>query len=1270
MMLKRTHHILQLIFALFVAYLLVSRLLITWVQHAPEQVVSVAEWLMNGEISIEKIEIQQSVLGFQLQVEGLNVNHADYELQLQRIELDANTFAPFFPSIHYGAYLKVYDGAFNLKSIPSDSPEKSLDISPLKIDQLRHFDVNVRGLWQRVKVENFTLKNVTRPGLSIHIHDFHSLKGSQLALSSVFSLGYRESLNFEKFSLTATLNPTVWGGLGHGQVSVTSFDALPTEPLVHLLPEAWHAILPKGELILDVEATISQSSLAKVAVNLNGQAFAWRQTNENLPSSMGLELLWSAQHKNIKSRASDWHFKLSKIQLDNKYIQTVSPIELHLEGTSLLHFSARYFDIEPFKVLVRSIVSNPHITTLFDKAVHLKISDVIGELNWRTLELPLLQVKLEQLSIPASQRPATQYPGLAIENLTIKKTANTFSLQTDKPIWVMQSEIHKKPMRLDFPAKVLIELEPDNYWRLPELAFQVNSLPVELSIRANNKGDVDGVLNLKVEQMSLLKEYLPYAYMPETLQKWLKKSLIAGESINLDVVLKGNLDAFPFNNGEGVFTANATIEKAKLKFDQQWPMLSDFTARLEFSPFQLKIAAQSVDIGANLIGKDVVVTIPDLDKKDIALNIEGKVAAKLDRAVDYLTISPLAKLLGLDDFFKHNAVLTGESFVSLDRIWVPLSGYPDRADEVSGSLEFKNATLILQEKLVFSKINGRLAFTEEGVESKKLTANFLEGTSTLNVTTDPKTNVVNITAEGIGFAESSDFFKKPLPWTADVKVPLKKSKVKGVAVDVALKVSEAQSLLPAPFTPEALTGKNLRVQVTSTLDSMQLSANLPGLVDIQGEWKVADNQYQIAQLSVALGEKNRTTASVKSSGMSISGRIEQLDLDGWRALYKGLPDKEWFKGSSLQGVWQLSHVNIQEMLLWGKAYPGIDLDWRSIDVETIQIGLKSPNIESEIRYNPAGVSQINLKHLEVFTKDTASLDEKKPAKTDSGVSVNNGKSCVKEAAIQKMLFSELNFQGKNITVDGKKIDSLEFTLKDTPDQLVLSKLKGYYGEQSGSIAGHYLFDKPTTTSQLTAKLNSTDVAAVGNFLQLKKGFSGSEASVDILLKWPGDLSCFSKMDVQGEIAFDLREGAIEDIEPGFARLIGLLSVESLARRLKLDLKDLTNKGMVYDRVHGKATVLNGQLVLESFELLAPSANAKISGQIDLIKETFNLKAAVTPAIGATIPTVVALVGGANPIAALAVYTLMKIIPGINENLITYHYQVTGPWSKPVIKRKN
>jgi uncharacterized protein YhdP len=115
------------------------------------------------------------------------------------------------------------------------------------------------------------------------------------------------------------------------------------------------------------------------------------------------------------------------------------------------------------------------------------------------------------------------------------------------------------------------------------------------------------------------------------------------------------------------------------------------------------------------------------------------------------------------------------------------------------------------------------------------------------------------------------------------------------------------------------------------------------------------------------------------------------------------------------------------------------------------------------------------------------------------------------------------------------------------------------------------------------------------------------------------------------------------------------------------LDDVTNEGLIYDDIKGKAILNNSKLQLVNLDLDAPAVKVAMLGLIDMQKEEFALKANVTPSVGSSLPTIAALAGVANPIAALAVYTVMKVLPDINENLITYRYKIDGPWKEPKIE---
>ncbi|AZR81845.1 YhdP family protein [Thiomicrospira sp. S5] len=91
--------------------------------------------------------------------------------------------------------------------------------------------------------------------------------------------------------------------------------------------------------------------------------------------------------------------------------------------------------------------------------------------------------------------------------------------------------------------------------------------------------------------------------------------------------------------------------------------------------------------------------------------------------------------------------------------------------------------------------------------------------------------------------------------------------------------------------------------------------------------------------------------------------------------------------------------------------------------------------------------------------------------------------------------------------------------------------------------------------------------------------------------------------------------------------------------------------------------------MRELNLKAPAAKAQVTGEIDLVKNELDLSARITPAVGSTLPAIAAISGVATPLAGLAAYALMKIVPIVNEDLVTYRYEVTGTFQDPKIKDK-
>jgi len=1255
MIVKGTHHTLHWVFGLFVAYLLITRLFISWVQFAPNQFVATSEWFTNSTIQLESVKIDQDWLGFQADLQNLSVESSDYQLQAQHIKIDINLFSLLWPSSGYGDFLEIYKGAFEskvkAKTKTSDNEQN------FNLQDIGKIDTNISRLWTRVKLQDFVVNEVTRPGLSIHFHDFQSLNGARLSIASEFSLKYKDVLNYERFNLKSSFTPNIWGGLENGEFSLSSFRPLSIKRLSKLLSVNWQSVLPDGELILDLKGTVAQSQIASMTLNLNTQALKWHQTHKGLPESLGLKLVWDVEHQNISKNLKDWRFTLSNIQIDNRYIDSVSAMQLKLEGHDYIRFSADYFDITPFKVIVKSLIKNTHIATLFDRSAYLTISKLNGKLNWKTLDLPEVGIEFDRLDLPV-----TDYPGMSLRQLKIAKTGGKVEVSTPKTVWVMDPKVHEMPMQITLPKRFTLTFDQKSQaWSLPKTKVIVDQMPINLAIKQINAKAIDTQFSLNISSMTKLKNYLPYGFMSPKLKKWLSDGLVAGSDIELKGQIKGDYDKFPFKEGNGIFKMNGLVKNASLKFNAKWPTLKNFDANLVFTPYKLDIAVNKVDIGANLKANDVLVEIHDLEKENIALTVKGQVSDQLNKMVQYLQISPIASEVGLKEFLEDGGDFTGNAVVNIQKLWVPISGYEKNSETVKGNLIFKKASLTILQKLNLTDIKGQVNFTESAVSAKRIDFALLDGKGQVGLSTDNKNQQVSIKAKGSFWDKEHTWFANAVPWASTIIVPFKKAQKKDIKINLVLDLAKAESKLPAPLSKVQLNNKKVTVNTSIMEGSIQSELNLPGLVKAHLIWKKFKDGYALNNNKVWLGNVQVAKKEYTNPLSYVKGKIKRLDLDEWIPLAKKLP---LFSPDNNQHplTWAKSDVYVQNIGFLSHDYNNFRFSWVTKHNKPLNIELHNKDINGTVTLSSKDLINVNVKKFTFYS------DEIDKASNESTGSIKALEQCsVSDSA---SLLPTIDFKGTNLILNDRKLDTISFKLVDTKQKMLIQNIKGSFGAGAGVLNGQYQFTKTENKSVLNAQLTSKNVTAVTDFIKLNKGFTGKSGKVNLQLLWDGGLSCFSTEEATGNIKFVLKDGSVEDVEPGFARLIGLLSVESLVRRLQLDLKDVTNKGMVYDEIKGEADLGHNIITIKNFNIKAPSASGSIKGKADIKTQTFDLNAKITPKVGATLPTIAALAGAANPLTALAVYTVMKVLPGINENLVTYNYKITGPWSSPIIDGDN
>ena len=204
-----------------------------------------------------------------------------------------------------------------------------------------------------------------------------------------------------------------------------------------------------------------------------------------------------------------------------------------------------------------------------------------------------------------------------------------------------------------------------------------------------------------------------------------------------------------------------------------------------------------------------------------------------------------------------------------------------------------------------------------------------------------------------------------------------------------------------------------------------------------------------------------------------------------------------------------------------------------------------------------------------------------------------------------------------------------------------------------------------TASELEFQIEASDA---GSFLS-RVGFAnvvkGGKATLAGTLNWRGDPSSLDYPSLGGELKLEATDGQFLEIDPGIGKLLSLMSLQQLPRRIGLDFSDVFSKGFKFERIDAEARVEKGVMGLKDFKMSGSAADVEMRGDVDLARETQNLRVRIIPGVGDTAGTALVFV---NPAVGVAAVIAQRVLKNPLGQMLAYQYTVTGSWSDPKVAR--
>ena len=259
-----------------------------------------------------------------------------------------------------------------------------------------------------------------------------------------------------------------------------------------------------------------------------------------------------------------------------------------------------------------------------------------------------------------------------------------------------------------------------------------------------------------------------------------------------------------------------------------------------------------------------------------------------------------------------------------------------------------------------------------------------------------------------------------------------------------------------------------------------------------------------------------------------------------------------------------------------------------------------------------------------------------------------------------------------VSKSGRDLGQLELVAKPRGAEWRIEKLA--LANDAGRIdaSGAWRGQGRQQQTRLDVKLDANDAGAFLARFGLPDSIKGAPTTIGGQLSWAGSPAEFDLPSLGGELKVAVGSGRFTKIEPGFGKLLGVLSLQSLPRRITLDFQDVFSEGFAFDMIDGSARIQDGMMSTDNLRMVGPAATVNISGTVDLVKETEKLRVRVQPALSSSVSAGAAALFIANPLvgAAVGAGTLLaqKVLKDPIEQLFSYEYAVTGGWSEPVVER--
>ena len=828
-----------------------------------------------------------------------------------------------------------------------------------------------------------------------------------------------------------------------------------------------------------------------------------------------------------------------------------------------------------------------------------------------------------------------------------------------------------------------------------------------------------GVLDLKGSfsraDGARVHRYLPLG-IPADVRHYVRDSVIKGDVNDLEVRVKGDLRDIPFADGRaGEFRFSGKARDLDYAFVPRglqpagqlpWPSLTGLSGDLIFDRASMKVrgaSARMVDASGLQLSR-IEAHIPDfMNTTTVIVSFEARgPAATLLGVVNQ---SPIGDMTGKA---LTRATINGDATGRV-RLNLPLATLEQ--SRVQGSVTLAGNDLRMSpDTPQLGKARGLVTFSDSGFQITGGQARMLGGDVRLEGGTRPAPPGVavagqeppqvllraqgTVSAEGLRQATELGFFARlarhatgstaftgTLGFRGDASELIFSSNLQGLGLNLPPPLGKAaDAVLPLRFE-NTLVARPATVPNASPQQD-QLLVELGRLASVGYVRDISGPEPRVLRGSIGVGLASGEFAPMPAQGVAANINLGSLNVDSWEAVLSNATGVSMAgadpprAGPSAAQTYFPSVVALRanELVVGGRTFHRVVIGGAR-DGATWRANLNADQINGYVEYRqPSGpgggrvfarLSRLAL--APAAARDVEEVLDQQPASIPA----------------LDIVVDDFELRGRRlgrVEVDAINAEATGTGVEPGTREWQLRKLGFAVPEATFTATGTWAVppsgpagtplprrrDEDRRRMAMNFRLDIGDSGALLARLGMKDVIRRGKGKIEGQIGWQGSPLSMDLPSLDGQFNLNVEAGQFLKADPGIAKLLGVLSLQSLPRRLTLDFRDVFSEGFAFDFIRGDVGIARGIASTNNLQMKGVNAAVLMEGSADIGRETQDLRVVVVPEIDAITASLVAT--AINPALGLGTVLAQLVLRRPLVQAATQEFRVDGTWADPRVTR--